>query len=179
MIPAQALIAWDRRLLSKKQHFTLLIAGEGLPSWYTTGGLNPAAGKTTWKVGLSGRSKPGREQAKEAIRSFGLVNGNDVTEELAPEPVAYPDEDDFSYELPAKALEEEEVEPDERFNAFALSSSLQSLMQDSFFKLVRYRRQYKLGWAGAEALNSLIEKQQLTEDVALKQGKAEARLPLA
>jgi ubiquitin-conjugating enzyme E2 Q len=76
-----------------------------------------------------------------------------------------PAPDDSVEELVSEEEEEEDVvEPDDpdRFDRFSLSNSLETLMDSSFLKLVQLRKQFGLGWAGAELLNSMVEKNQVT-----------------
>ena len=177
-------MAWDRRILASSQHLTLLISGfHGL---YPV--LEPDAAYTTlahrlgvnlnFQVGLSGRYKPGNDQVRELIRKHGLVTNDaedefQLQEELAAQKLKISramegeleDEDETTAETsPVTADEEpeEQVDPD-RFDRFSLSSSLDSLMDQSFLKLVQIRRKFGLGWAGAELLHSESEKSQMKE----------------
>jgi ubiquitin-conjugating enzyme E2 Q len=184
-IPPHALMAWDRRLLSCSQHLTLLISGfHGLypvlknDVSYTSSAQRLAV-SLGFKVGLSQRYKPGTEQALETVRKHGLITHEAEDEvrmqaDLAAMQQRYErsdlDEDEFT---PAEAApveekkEEEVVDVDEgRFDGFSLSNSLESLMDQSFLKIVQLRRRFGLGWAGAELLHSEIEiSQRLDEDV--------------
>ena len=75
------------------------------------------------------------------------------------------DEDETTADTSAITADEEpeqQVDPD-RFDKFSLSSSLDSLMDQSFLKLVQIRRKFGLGWAGAELLHSESEKSQMKE----------------
>ena len=76
-------------------------------------------------------------------------------------------DEDKSTPAEATPVEEEVDKVDEgRFDRFSLSSSLGSLMDQSFLKVVQLRRKFGLGWAGAELLHSEIEiSQRLDEDV--------------
>ncbi|KIK53259.1 hypothetical protein GYMLUDRAFT_49424 [Collybiopsis luxurians FD-317 M1] len=172
-IPARALMAWDRRLLSKTQHLVLLVSG-----FRTAYPPDPSSLK--FHVGLSGRYKPGKEHAKETRRNFALIT-HDAEDELrlAQEKAAAEaamldlemDEDDFENAAAHQAIEieeeEEEEDDPERFDKFSLSGSLDSLMHHRFAKLVQMRRKHKLGWAGAEYLFSEVEKSQRPEDEVL------------
>ena len=174
-------MAWDRRLLSCSQHLTLLISGfHGLypvlenDVSYTSSAQRLAV-SLDFKVGLSQRYKPGAEQALETVRKHGLITHEAEDEvrmqaNLAAIQQRYErsdlDEDEL---MPAEAapVEEEVINIDEdRFDGFSLSSSLESLMDQSFLKIVQLRRKFGLGWAGAELLHSEIEiSQRLDEDV--------------
>ncbi|TFK19866.1 hypothetical protein FA15DRAFT_626277 [Coprinopsis marcescibilis] len=186
-IPPRALLAWDRKLLSKYQHLTLLISGfRGLYPVLTPDGVyTPEAAQLgvalTFKVGLSARYKPGKEQAFEAVRKHGLIV-NDAEDELrilqeekaaaALLEMDYWDEDAADPNPsgnvePDKDLKAEVVEEDEdpgRFDRFSLSNSLESLMEQSFLKIVQLRRSFGLGWAGAEMVLHQSEKMQRPPD---------------
>lgn len=173
-------MAWDRRLLSCSQHLTLLISGfHGLypvldnDISYTSSAqrLGVSLG---FKVGLSQRYKPGTEQVQEIVRKHGLIiqDGEDevrIQAEWAAQQQRFEWSDDLNEDEPmhAEAVSEEEDAVDEgRFDGFSLSSSLESLMDQSFLKIVQIRRKFGLGWAGAEFLHSEIERsQQLDKEV--------------
>ena len=176
-------MAWDRRLLSCSQHLTLLISGfHGLypvlenDVSYTSSAQRLAV-SLGFKVGLSQRYKPGTEQALEIVRKHGLIT-HEAEDEVRMQAnwamqqrFERSDSDDLDEDelTPAEAApaEEEVVDVDEgRFDGFSLSSSLESLMDQSFLKIVQLRRRFGLGWAGAELLHSEIEiSQRLDEDV--------------
>jgi len=178
-------MAWDRRLLSCSQHLTLLISGfHGLypvlenDVTYTSGaqrfGVN-----LTFKVGLTERYKPGTEHVQEVVRKHGLIT-QDAEDELrlqaelaAQKAKIYDYDEDYDEDEPMTepvVEEEEEIPSDpDRFDSFSLSSSLESLMDQSFLKIVRLRRKFNLGWAGAELLNAEIEKSQQAEEIVLSQ----------
>ncbi|KAF8190600.1 hypothetical protein K438DRAFT_1831354 [Mycena galopus ATCC 62051] len=90
-IPAQALVAWDRRLLNtpRARHLVLLISGFGTGaagvSAYPPLGENGVPKRKglglRFQVGVCARYKPDREHAIEAGRTFGLV-GRDAEDEL-------------------------------------------------------------------------------------------------
>ena len=182
-IPPHALMAWDRRLLSCPQHFTLLISGfRGLypvlenDVSYTSSAQRLGV-SLAFKVGLSQRYKPGTEQALEMVRKHGLII-HDVEDdlriqtELAAHAQRFEWSDDLNEDEPMEPMpaeappEEEEVVDEGRFDGFSLSTSLESLMDQSFLKIVQLRRKFGLGWAGAELLHSEIEiSQQLDTDV--------------
>lgn len=176
-------MAWDRRLLSCSQHLTLLISGfHGLypvlenDVSYTSSAQRLAV-SLGFKVGLSQRYKPGTEQALEIVRKHGLITHEAEDEVRIQANLAAmqqrferfdSDEVDEDEPTPAEAAPEEEevVNVDEGRFDFSLSSSLESLMDQSFLKIVQLRRRFGLGWAGAELLHSEIELcQRLDEDV--------------
>ena len=181
-IPPHALMAWDRRLLSCSQHLTLLISGfHGLypvleSNVSYTSSAQRLAVSLGFKVGLSQRYKPGTEQALEIVRKHGLIT-HEAEDEVRMQAnwaaiqqrFERSDDVDEDEPMPAEAAPEEEevVNVDEgRFDGFSLSSSLESLMDQSFLKIVQLRRRFGLGWAGAELLHSEIEiSQRLDEDV--------------
>ncbi|KAJ7753671.1 hypothetical protein DFH07DRAFT_868677 [Mycena maculata] len=98
-IPAQALVAWDRRLLAspRARHLVLLISGLAAgaypplaPDGTYVGarmalGAGPGAGaggkELKFRVGVCGRYKPARSAALEAGRLFGLL-GKDAEDEV-------------------------------------------------------------------------------------------------
>ena len=81
--------------------------------------------------------------------------------------------------VPVVNLEEEE-ERDEvgRFDRFALSGSLEGLMDQSFLKVVQLRRKFGFGWAGAEVLYNLCEKAQMKPEDVLQAQLQVGRIPL-
>ncbi|KIY71906.1 hypothetical protein CYLTODRAFT_389638 [Cylindrobasidium torrendii FP15055 ss-10] len=178
-IPAQALMAWDRRLLSRSQHLVLLISGQcGIyPTLDNNGSYTSSAKNASvqlkFQVGLSGQYKPSEENAREAVRKFGLVVADAEDElrlqqerEAAEAALAF----DYSEDPlgtpeppppPPIAFEpvEEDTDPG-RFDKFSLSSSFEHLLDQHFLKVVNIRRVFRLGWAGAELLHSHAEQQQ-------------------
>ena len=180
-IPPRALMAWDRRLLSKSQHLTLLISGfRGMyPPIDADGNYSVLAQRSgtalTFKVGLTQRYKPSKEYAKEAGRTFGLIT-RDAEEELriraeAAAPTEAPDfyEDETYMEagqtLLTPVAEESEEEDEGQMDRFSLSGSLESLLDQALLKLIQLRKKFSLGWAGAEVLYMEIEKSQLRADI--------------
>ncbi|KAF9047184.1 hypothetical protein BDZ89DRAFT_1089351 [Hymenopellis radicata] len=176
-IPPQALMAWDRRLLSRSQHLVLLISGlRGIyPAISSDGVYTPAAKNASvqlkFQVGLSGRYKPSELNAKEAVRKYGLVlqDAEDelrIQEEKAAAAAAFaewdPDaEEDPTMIVPPTFTAAEEDEDDGRFDKFSLSSSFESLLDQNFLKVVQLRRKFGLGWAGAEVLHAQAEQSQM------------------
>lgn len=162
-IPAQALVAWDRRLLSRTQHLTLLVCGlrGSYPALNPDGTYTVAAQRIgtnlRFKVGLGGSYKPSKDHAQEACRNFGLIiqDAEDElriqSEKLAAEALNrdWDAEEEFAPPAEEPIIEEEE-DDDGRFDKFSLSNSLESLMDQSFLKIVQLRRSFGLGWAGAE-----------------------------
>jgi ubiquitin-conjugating enzyme E2 Q len=183
-------MAWDRRLLSRSQHLCLLITGfrSNYPAIGPDGTLSTVAQQSgtalNFKVGLTLRYKPGKEFAKEAARTFGLII-NDAEDELriqaekaaVLEPLEHDNEAE-PFEEPALlgrtviAKEEEEEEDEGRFDRFSLSSSLESLLDQALLKVIQIRRQFGLGWAGAEVLFGEVERTQMKpEDIYKKNRK--------
>ncbi|KAK7028605.1 ubiquitin-CONJUGAT-2 domain-containing protein [Favolaschia claudopus] len=89
-IPAQALVAWDRRLLNapRARHLVLLISGfnsggggTGYPALTPEGAYVRKGMQLRFQVGVCGKYKPSREHAVEAGRTFGLV-GKDAEDEV-------------------------------------------------------------------------------------------------
>ncbi|TFK43105.1 hypothetical protein BDQ12DRAFT_165045 [Crucibulum laeve] len=180
-VPPRALMAWDRRLLSRSEHLILLISGfrSVYPALESDGTYTLAASRLSsslsFKVGLCRRYKPGKEYVEEVARKHGLII-QDAEDEarLAAEKAAaqaqlfveWPEDEEFD---PAQMEvvpegEEEEGEGEERFERFSLSSSLEGLMDHSFLKVLQLRRKFDLGWAGAEVLHSEVEKCQMKDD---------------
>ncbi|CAK5263224.1 unnamed protein product [Mycena citricolor] len=180
IIPAQALVAWDRRLLGapKARHLVLLISGFGAAYPAIAKNGEPAQ-KTTqlrFQLGICNRYKPSREHAVEANRTFGLL-GKDAEDELreareaalrAREAALYDDpdayiEDDSAFLDPGPE-EEPDDDDDGRFERFSLSSSLESLLDAQFVKLIAIRRKYGVGWGGAEMMFGYVEREQRSLD---------------
>ncbi|KAJ7127952.1 hypothetical protein C8R44DRAFT_979448 [Mycena epipterygia] len=180
-IPAQALVAWDRRLLGapRARHLVLLISGLGAayPPLTPTGEYPRKGMQLRFQVGVCGRYKPGREHAVEAGRTFGLV-GKDAEDEIreakeaaararemamlewgeGDEDVSFGDASGFG-----EPVQEEEADDDGdegRFERFSLSSSLEALLDAQLVKLIWIRRRYGVGWAGAEVMHAYVEKEQ-------------------
>lgn len=174
-IPPRALMAWDRCLLSRSQHLTLLISGfRGVyPPLDSTGAYTSIAQRCgsslTFKVGLTRKYKPGKEYAKDAGRTFGLIISEAEDELLLQTEKALDDiepEYDAQYFVePVSTLSQEPEEDDASFDRFSLSSSLESLLDHGFLKIVQLRRKFGLGWAGAEYLFSEMEKTQIGEQM--------------
>lgn len=173
-IPPRALMAWDRRLLSRSQHLCLLISGfrGTYPTISSDGMLSPVAQQfgtaLNFKVGLTPGYKPGKEFAREAARTFGLITTDAEddfrirAEKAALEPFDYDNEGDpFTEPAPPGPVVVEEPEDRGRFDRFSLSSSLESLLDQALLKVVQLRRAFKLGWAGAEVLLAEVERTQM------------------
>ncbi|CCM01551.1 uncharacterized protein FIBRA_03609 [Fibroporia radiculosa] len=156
-IPPRALMAWDRRLLSKTQHLTLLIHGfrgmypilqpDGSMSVATeTRGVSPQ-----FRVGLTANYKPKKEHVVDAVRLFGLQVRTEASPQREP-PLDPP--------LDTERRLDHELERS-TFQSFSLSSSLETLLKDHFFDVLRLRLKYDdLGWAGAEVLCWEAKRQQ-------------------
>lgn len=183
-IPARALMTWDRRLLSSSQHLVLLISGwNGVYSALNGDGTyNDTAtklgSKLKFSVGLCPQYKPGKVQAREACRTFGLVV-DEAEDRLEREAAAARNPFDYSPDMDEDGdvslePEQEEPEPEDmgRFDKFALSSSLENLMNQSFLTLVQMRQSVsihgrKVGWAGAEAMLAIANRLQVSTEYIL------------
>lgn len=164
-------MAWDRRLLASSQHLTLLISGfHGLypvlesNATYTSAALRLGV-CLNFKVGLSTRYKPGADQVQELVRKHGLIvkdAEDEFQERLNARLYESGSDQDDNPAQDSAAVVEEANDPN-RFDRFSLSSSLESLMDQSFLKLVQIRRKFGVGWAGAELLHAEIEKTQMPE----------------
>lgn len=172
-IPGRALMAWDRCLLSKSQRLTLVIAGfQGVYPPLTSEGdyrLPLRTGALKFRVGLTKRYKPGKEQAQDAVREYALVSKDEEPEQ---DPTSVDsDEDGTADECAPQTLTSEPVstggEEDEgRFDKFSLSESLDSLMNHTLMRVIPLRLKFGLGWAGAESLLAEVERsQRRAEDV--------------
>ena len=172
-ISPRALMAWDKQLLSRAQHLTLLVSGlrgvypfvEHDGTFTQTSHFHGVAPQ--FRVGLTLEYKPTQEDAAETIRKFGLKEEYDA--QPAPEPFVEDlfDDDDYmdDQDLDANEISAEEGEPAAEehvagFRQFSLSSSLESLLNGHFLRILQFRIQYKLGWAGAEALLWEVERTQ-------------------
>ncbi|RPD55194.1 hypothetical protein L227DRAFT_579837 [Lentinus tigrinus ALCF2SS1-6] len=173
-IPARALMAWDKQLLARAQHLTLLVSGlRGVypfvqPDATFTQSAHFHGVAPQFRVGLTLEYKPSQADASETIRKYGLKEEYDA--QPAPEPVEEPlfDDDDYLDEDPVaeenEAVNDETAEEAEEqvagFRPFSLSSSLESLLNGHFLRILQLRVQYSLGWAGAEALLWEVERTQ-------------------
>ena len=161
-IPLRVLSAWDKRLLARTQHLTLLISGLGreYPILDSDGEYRREAKNAgvdlSFNVGLCQRYKPSKDQALELVRKHGL--------KTLEEPIQQPsellgtddeDEDDFQQER-VPTPEPEEIDPG-HLERFSLSTSLESVLQNLFLPILRLRLKYNLGWAGAETLLADVE----------------------
>lgn len=179
MIPPRALMAWDSRLLSSPQHLTLLITGfrSNYPVLAADASYLPTVQRLgvqlSFKVGLCKGYKPSSEHVVEVVRKHGLIIEDAEDElrkqaELAMQQKWFdfdPDsEDPLDAPEPMVPNEEEDIDDEQRFDRFSLSNSLETLMDQSFLKLVAIRRKYGLGWAGAELVLAQVEKVQMKEE---------------
>ncbi|KAG6857552.1 hypothetical protein H0H87_000151 [Tephrocybe sp. NHM501043] len=176
-IPPRALMAWDRRLLSRSQHLTLLISGfRGVYPPLDCGGVYNTQGQRsgsslTFKVGVTKNYKPGKEYARDAGRTFGLILA-DAEDELRIQAEKAAALEDFEYNYEGTSgmehtqtlAQAEEHDEEGSFDRFSLSNSLESLLDLSLLKFIYLRRKFGLGWAGAELLFSIVERTQTTED---------------
>ena len=162
-IPPRALMAWDKRLLSRPQHLTLLISGlRGVypvvqPDATYTHSAHVHGSMPQFRVGLTPKYKPTTDEAAETIRRYGLKEEYDAQPAEAVEELSFEDlEDDDMMDLDT-GDQQPEAEPQEEetltgFQPFSLSSSLESLLNGHFLRILQLRIQYGLGWAAAEAL---------------------------
>lgn len=176
IIPPRALMAWDSRLLSKKQHLTLIISGmrNVYPVLQSDGTLNPrlissGVSKLQFRVGLSPEYKPPKEAIPALIRLFGLKDIPVEPEPVAPQPMYSNiwdgDEEDDYYSPPVPTTTEVEQEDENVTNFhFSLSASMETLLQDWFLGVVQLRLKYRLRWAAAERLFSESQRTQISPD---------------
>ncbi|TFK84836.1 hypothetical protein K466DRAFT_526791 [Polyporus arcularius HHB13444] len=174
-ISPRALMAWDKQLLSRAQHLTLLVSElrgvypfvEHDATFTHSAHFHGVAPQ--FRVGLTSDYKPTQADVSEAIRKFGLK------EEFNAQPPSVPIKksdfnDDDWLEYDDQAIEDSEAAKEESvgaaeeqvagFRSFSLSSSLESLLNGHFLRILQLRVQYKLGWAAAEALCWEVEKTQ-------------------
>lgn len=172
-IPVRALMAWDRRLLSRTQNLTLLISGlrGTYPPLKPDGTYSQDAilrgTNLQFNVGLTRNYKPSKEHALDAKRSFGLVDQPNTGWTPDEPAISVIDSDGCQPEDDVPQEEEEEEEDEGRFDTFSLSNSLESLLNHSLVRVIHMRLKYNLGWAGAETLVAETEKLQRTPDDVL------------
>lgn len=171
-IAPRALMAWDSRLLSKAQYFTLMISGihgkypvlsnDGTLS---KGALSRGTSKLTFRVGLTSRYKPDKEQVLELIRTFGMQESQKPKEEepLDKQPFGMGYEPNDSPEL-----QSEPMPSDDNTFHFSLSASLEALMNDRFMDILSLRVKYSIGWAAAETVLSKVQRLQRTAERVLE-----------
>ena len=175
-VSPRVLMAWDRRLLARTQHLTLIICGlRGIypilkaDGTYRDDAMHKGA-SLSFKVGLTQRYKPSKEHAAELVRNFGLVvSEDDLPEDGDEDMLQDPDLANSELEttiydkiqLPIVAEEQRKEENDTgRFERFSLSASLESLLETRFLHVLQLRIKYKLGWVGAETLLAQLETSQ-------------------
>ena len=182
LIPLRVLSAWDKRLLARTQHLTLLISGLGreYPILDSEGEYRREAKNAgvnlSFTVGLCQRYKPSKDQALELVRKHGLKTSEEPVQPL-PDVVNFDDDDDDTDDIlqertPTPELEETDPGHLERFS---LSTSLESVLHNLFLPVLRLRIKYQLGWAGAETLLADVETLQQSPDVLFALHQEECR----
>ena len=156
-------MAWDPRLLSKTQYFTMIISGmqQHYPFIQSNGAIVESLATRGMKnlqfhVGLTSDNKPSEDLLQKLLRNFASFKDTD-------EQVASKEDDvndDFGYDF---VTEETDQKPNNEFS-FALSTSLESLLCDRFLEILRLRLRYNLGWAAAETLVSCANQTQIPPD---------------
>lgn len=163
-IPRRALTAWG---ILESEHFVLLITGFGrvYPVLQNDGTYNStaqmASANLSFRVGLSPQYKPGKSQAIDAVGKDGAV----VAERLDQLKLGALEE--HGENQGAGVDTEREQSGQDAFGAFNLSGPLESLLNTAFLRVLRFRRSFGLGWAGADTLNRLLEDRQQTPEEAL------------
>ncbi|KAL6306618.1 hypothetical protein BKA93DRAFT_773860 [Sparassis latifolia] len=183
-IPARALMAWDRRLLSRTQHLTLIVSGfRGVyPVLQKDGTIFLDALKRAvslqFRIGLTATQKPSKEHVAEVVRNFGLKEDraadatDTITLPVSPDPEL--EDEDVEVEETADASDQyledfsEPATETHGFQPFSLSSSLENLLNNYFLKVVQLRLKYELDWASAELLCWEAERSQQPEQVIMK-----------
>ncbi|TBU25270.1 hypothetical protein BD311DRAFT_764945 [Dichomitus squalens] len=183
-IPARALMAWDKQLLSRPQHLTLLISG--LRGVYPvvqqdatyTDAAHFLGSVPHFRLGLTPGYKPTPDEAAETLRRYGFKEGYDAHPADPVEEPLYDDYDEEVYDADTDSNEnqddapEEDEEPLVGFQPFSLSSSLESLLNGHFLRILQLRIRYELGWAGAETLWWEVEtSQQAVGDIMRWRGQ--------
>lgn len=154
-IPSHVLLAWDRHFLEPGQNLVLLISGfRGLYSILREGGtLLPAASwrgaLLRFKLGLSLNYKPSTNEASAAFRHF------DISRPSQEDRTPNPDEQQAIW------MENEPRVSVAGFRRMSLSSSLESLLDKYFVRLLQLRKTFNLGWASAE---ELLWKSEIAQD---------------
>ncbi|EPS95732.1 hypothetical protein FOMPIDRAFT_1032740 [Fomitopsis schrenkii] len=177
-IPARALMAWDRRLLARTQHLTLLVTGlrDSYPVLQTDGTVRPDAAtrgmSPQFRIGLTPIYKPQKEHVAAAVRVFGLKEAEQA-EAPKDSPIDLTLEDEEWAD--AMPVEEEPQVEETSFQPFSLSASLETLMNQRFLRVVQLRLAHDLGWAGAELLAWEAEKQQQKPTDVLKNMRQQIR----
>jgi ubiquitin-conjugating enzyme E2 Q len=178
-ISLRVLSAWDKRLLARTQHLTLLISGLGReypilePDGEYRREAKNAGVDLSFNVGLCQRYKPSKDHALELVRKHGLKT---VEEQTQPPPELLntdDDDDDFQQER-VPTPEPEEADPG-HLERFGLSTSLESVLQNLFLPVLRLRLKYHLGWAGAETLLADVETLQQSPDTLFAYREEECR----
>lgn len=179
-IPLRVLSAWDKRLLARTQHLTLLISGLGreYPILESDGEYRREAKNAgvdlSFNVGLCQRYKPSKDQALELVRKHGL-RALDEPIQQPPELLNTDDEDEDDIEQERAPTPEPEETDLGRLERFSLSTSLESVLQNLFLPVLRLRLKYNLGWAGAETLLADVETLQQSPDMLFAYREGECR----
>ncbi|KAG2360227.1 hypothetical protein BDR07DRAFT_1413070 [Suillus spraguei] len=169
-IPAHVLMSWDSQFLLPRQHLVLVISGFWgvYPPVKSDGALSSAAlhSCTSLKfyVGLSRQYKPSKEHVVASLHRYGLQSDqqNGVEDGMVEE------EEDVD-----KESETGLAEDDSTFDKFSLSSSLESLLDEHFLRLLQVRRQFKLGWAAAEELHWRSQELQRSPEILVNEMQEE------
>ena len=189
-IPARALMAWDKRLLSRPQYLTLLISGlRGVypvvkPDATYTDSAHFHGSAPQFRVGLTPGYKPTADEAAETLRRYGLREEYDAPPTDPAEGPLFDEYDNEWYDADTGGNDEKDdvattkdEEPSVGFQPFSLSSSLESLLDGHFLRILQLRIRYDLGWAGAETLWWEVEKsQQAVEDIMRLRGQVRTLL---
>ncbi|KAG8830025.1 hypothetical protein FRC17_005567 [Serendipita sp. 399] len=167
--PPNALAAWDRRLLLPDQHLTLIISGfrGSYPPLSETGQVASGFAKIRFHVGLSD-GKPSRDVVEATTRDYGLKEDERFVPEPEPAPPEFDEDDPDTWDIQEKepTPELEPVHEPGRFDKFSLSTSLNSLLNDSLIPLIQLRVKFGIGWAGAEMLLAHHTEKQISPEMA-------------
>lgn len=160
-------MAWDRRLLARTQHLTLVISGlQGAypilkhDGTYLDEALHRGV-SLSFKVGLTQRYKPSKEHAAELVRTFGLVAPVDeCLDDVECDSLDVDGDPMLDEDAPVVEEEKEDDVDPGCFERFSLSASLESLLENRFMRVLQFRIKFNLGWAGAEVLLAEVERSQ-------------------
>lgn len=153
------------------QYLTLLISGfrGSYPALSSTGQVVSGFAKIRFNVGLSD-GKPSREVVEAITRDFGLKEDEQYVPDPEPEAPEYDEDDPDTWDIPEREPTPE-LEPTNepgRFDKFSLSTSLNSLLNDSLIPLIQLRLRFGIGWAGAEVLFAEQTEKQISAEMAYR-----------
>ena len=165
-IPAHALLAWDKRLLSKTRNLTLLITGcHGsypleIPS---ENGADNSRTQFHFKVAIVDTYKPSKGSVIEVLRAIQFLDKDESILKLT----RYHTKTVGSETVDGNEEENSDMKS-EKLEPFSWSASLESYLDRHLMRVIRLRRKFQLGWAGAEQLMFDMEALNQREDEIFK-----------